>query len=351
MGCSKSTEKPEQVDISVQIQKLVDLNSVQSLGKLYLEPKKVPDINSIMIRFGTLNCNPLGYALTKGKLDSFKYIYTRMGGLIQTMEEIFNCQGYRSIDLLCMQGHMHMIKFYLPVYKSIFIDSPEKSQKDLQDTYSFASSASLVALPSFKYTPIQYACLYENLNLVRFFVQYFNNKPLPYLFDLDYQNELSGENCALISCKVGNYKLMKFLHEECKANFHVLNKREENALLILAAASNKVDYCDYLMCFRYLISIIKIDPRYKYEEIVILLNNYKILEILYEALEPYEIFPDKVQLEKMNTIKYDYTETNNEDLSNLILISEKTSLLSSVKNEDINNTSQFSNISAFVKYN
>jgi len=327
------------------------LNSIQSLGKLCLEPKKIPDINNVVIKFGSLETNPLGYALTKGKLDSFKFIYTRMGGLIQTMEEMFNRQGYRSIDLLCMQGHMHMIKFYLPVYTSIFIDSPGKLQKDLQDTYSFASSENLVAVPLFKYTPIQYVCYNENLNLAKFLYQYFISKPLPYLFDLDYQNELSGENCALISCKLGNYKLMKFLNEECKANFHVLNKREENALLILAAASNRVDYCDYLMCFRYLICVIKIDPRYKYEEIVLLLNNYKILEIFYEALEPFEIFPDKSQLEKMNAVKCDYTETNNEDLSNLILFSEKNSLVSSVKNEDISNTSQFSGISCFVKYN
>lgn len=349
MGCSKSTENLNPGEISAQLQRLIDLNSVQSLSKLCLESKKGPDINTVIIKFGTLETNPLGYALTKGKLESFKFIYTRMGGLIHSMEEIFNRQGYRSIDLLCMLGHLSVIKFYLPVYISIFIEAPEKISKDPQDSYSFSSSASLSSVPLFRYTPIQHACLSGNLALIKFFVQYFSGKTVPYLFDLDYQNELSGENCALISCKLGNYKLMKFLHEEYKSDFHVLNKCEENALLILSAASNRVDYCEYLMCFRYLLTTIKIDPRYKYEEIVLLLNNHKLLEIFYEALEPYQIFPDKAQIERINAIEY--AESNNEDISNFNIISEKNSTISSVKNEDMANTSQFSGISALLKYN
>jgi hypothetical protein len=242
-----------------------------------------------------------------------------------------------------------MLSFYLPVYISIFLDNPPSCQKDPQDTISFTSIQTPAISPFFKYTPVQYACYYEHFSLVRFLNSYFIGRPVPYLFDLDYQDEVTGENCALISCKYGNFKVMKFLHEECKANFEVLNKRDENAIVVLAAASGRFDHYDYLLCLKYLIEVVRIDPRFRHEDVVLLLSNYRLLRVFYDALEPFGITPDKERLESLNTIKCEYQESNNEDFSHLDFHSGKPSVLSTVKNDEATDISGISGISTLMK--
>ena len=349
MGCSKSCEKSDAVNIPHHLEKLIDNNSISGLSKFCYEQNVSPQINMIKLKLNSLVANPLGYALAKGKLESFKYIYTRLDGLIHDMEEIFNNQGYRSIDIVCIQGHLQMLSFYLPVYISIFLDNTPSTPKDPHDTLSFTSIQTPNLNPFFKFTPIQYACYYEHFSLIRFFRSYFIEKPIPYLFDLEYQDEVTGENCALISCKYGNYKLMKFLHEECKSNFEIINKRDENAIVVLAAASSRCDNYDYLVCLRYLVKVIRIDPRFRHEDVVLLLNNYKLLQIFYEALEPYGIIPDKEILENLNLIRCDYQESNNEDLNFFELNSAKPSVLSTIKNDDATDISGISGISTLLK--
>ena len=349
MGCSKSSEKSERVNITIHLEKLIENNNVSSLSRFCYKQKLIPKINMIELKLNSIVTNPLGFALAKGKVESFKYIYTRLEGLIHDMEEIFNNQGYRSIDIVCIQGHLRMLSFYLPVYISIFLDHPPSCPKDPLDTISFTSIQTPALSPYFKYTPCQYACYYEHFSLIRFLKSYFIGRPVPYLFDLDYQDEVTGENCALISCKYGNLKLMKFLHEECKANFEVINKRDENAIVVLAAASSQFNHYDYLLCLTYLIEVVRIDPRFRYEDVVLLLSNYRLLQVFYQALEPFGIVPDKERLENLNTIKCEFQESINEDFNNFDFNSGKPSVLSTVKNDEATDISGISGISTLMK--
>ena len=132
-------------------------------------------------------------------------------------------------------------------------------------------------------------------------------------------------------------------------NFEIINKRDENALVVLAAASSRCDNYDYLVCLRYLVKVIRIDPRFRHEDVVLLLNNYKLLQIFYEALEPYGIIPDKEILENLNLIRCDYQESNNEDLNFFELNRAKPSVLSTIKNDDATDISGLSGISTLLK--
>lgn len=47
---------------------------------------------------------------------------------------------------------------------------------------------------------------------------------------MHYIDDYTGENCAMIAARNGNIDMIRYLYEDCKANFHILNKRKENAV-------------------------------------------------------------------------------------------------------------------------
>ncbi|OMJ77370.1 hypothetical protein SteCoe_23068 [Stentor coeruleus] len=334
MGCCNSQQKfIEKEDMNIVIKRMIDQGQKSGFSD-FIHKNPELKIDDEFLFSKTLKLNPLGYTLFIGRVDMFKYIYSSLEAHIAKMEDSFNKQGYRSIDILCIQGHLTMLKFYLPVYISLIIERPLFESSECDDTLCLESNPSKLINESYEHTPIQHACISCNFRVIQYIVEYFKNKPIPYIFDIDYQDEIEGQNCALLSCKLGVFKLMKFLHEQCKANFHVKNKRDENAILILSAASNKIQSYDYYICMKYLLEVIKVDPTYKHEEIVLVINNYKLLELYYKALAPYNIFPNKEQLERMNHIRVfsiaesHFSESYNQNENS------KISMISSIKYEN-----------------
>lgn len=334
MGCWKSQQKfIGKEDMNILIKRMIDQGQ-KSMFSDFKHKNPEIKIDDEFLFSNTLKLNPLGYALFTGKVDMFKYIYTSLEAHIAKMEDSLNKQGFRSIDILCIQGHVTMLKFYLPVYISLIMERPLFETSECDDTLCLESNPSRLVSENYEYTPIQHACISCHFGVIQYIVDYFKNKPTPYIFDINYQDEIEGKNCALLSCKLGVFKLMKYLHEHCKANFHVKNKRDENAILILSAASNKIQSYDYYICMKYLLEVIKVDPTYKYEEIVLVINNYKLLELYYKALAPYNIFPNKEQLERMNHIRvFSLTESHTSEPYDQDENS-KNSWVSSIKHEN-----------------
>jgi len=122
------------------------------------------------------------------------------------------------------------------------------------------------------------------------------------MFDVNYQDEASGENCALIACRKGDYKMVKLLNEVCKANFSVFNRRSENPILVTAASSKRKPTHDFYHLFVYLIEVVKLDLTYMHEEVILLLEDKNILRFYINKLQKQGISIDKNKIEKKNEI-------------------------------------------------
>mmetsp|Transcript_4415 Transcript_4415/g.591 ORF Transcript_4415/g.591 Transcript_4415/m.591 type:complete len:97 (+) Transcript_4415:442-732(+) len=95
--------------------------------------------------------------------------------------------------------------------------------------------------------------------------------------DLNYQDDITGENCALIAVKTADLNLIKFLYKKTNANFEALNKRNEGALQIAAVWSKKLIHLPYEEVIKYLIEEIGLDPCYCHEETLLICENSKII--------------------------------------------------------------------------
>ena len=337
MGCLHSVPRHlNDTEVKGLIKREIELNNSDNLCSIIREYSDF-NIDEVFLTSNDLKFTPLGYALFLGKVDCFKTIYTMLGGHIQNMEDVFNARGYRAIDLICIQGSVPMLEIYLPVYISLYLDYPRCDTSEIHRTLSLASKVSEDVVESFKNTPIQHACINGNIQIIKYIQSFFKKKQIPDIFCINHQDEITGENCPLITCRIGNFKMMKYLNEICEGNFHVMNKNDENALLILAIASTKTENYDYFHCFDYLLNVVKIDPVPKNDEVVLVLNEFKLLQLYFLALEPYGICPSKEKLERANQIKQYESDYGTSARSDVLIFAEKrnshNSALSSIQNE------------------
>jgi hypothetical protein len=151
---------------------------------------------------------------------------------------------------------------------------------------------------------IHKACEKERLGVIQYLYNHFNSQIVPSEFDIHYQDENTGENCALISCKTGNLQLIQYLYNICGADFHILNKRRENAIQIMAVWSKKKKNVKFIECFKFLIEVVSIDYTYQFEETILILNDKAIIDYLKEKLMNDGISIDKIKLDE----KYSLTK-------------------------------------------
>jgi hypothetical protein len=118
------------------------------------------------------------------------------------------------------------------------------------------------------------------LSIVATIYNYFKELPsLPPELDIESRNE-SGENCALISVRSGNFPMVKLLHQRFNANFTSLNNQGENALKIAIISSRLNPNQDYLQILSFLIETIGLDLSQTYEDLLLLSKNEEILNFL-----------------------------------------------------------------------
>ena len=64
----------------------------------------------------SLSLNALGYALATGKLRAFKYLKDKLHASPVAMESKLSLQQTSGINLLCQNGNLEFIRYYLPIY-------------------------------------------------------------------------------------------------------------------------------------------------------------------------------------------------------------------------------------------
>lgn len=270
------------------------------------------DINSNNFKIEETSLNLLSLSIYHSSFDIFKYIHTELKGSLSICNQNLQKQGSSLIELICTRGTSEFLDYYLPHHSPL---AHESNSLDLADTLNLTkasnSSGNLLNKPKVSLTPIQKACEQGNINIISFVYKYYKDKAsLPVELDINYQNEITGENCALISCRKANYVMIKFLHSTCRCNFRILNKKGENAIQILAASNKKNPVKTFHESFVYLVNLAGVDFLYNYEETLLLINCQKTVTFFENRLKVKGIEIDKTLIEEKNKIvKVDYVKS------------------------------------------
>jgi Ankyrin repeats (many copies) len=300
MGCCQSHLKGSSLNsqFSDKLKEAIDSNCLKRLDMVIriLNSKSVPGelafIDKEMTVINGRSYNPLAYSVLIGNEKVFKYL-TEKGASIKCMEELLENQNLRSISIICLKGHLNLLKHYLPIYLSNYNSLPLTLKSftiDLRDT--------VVKAPQFDLA-IHTACRAGVVPVVQYLYKYFLDKSYcPREFDIKALDDYYGEDCALIACRSGHFPLIKMLHELCKCNFHNLNKHKENAIMICICGYRKTPGYSYIECLSYLVEIIKVDITYMHEETLLLAENDEIVSYLEQSLEKVGIYTKKKDIDK-----------------------------------------------------
>lgn len=260
-----------------------------SLSSINKEP--ILNINNPIVKIYSQDMNALGYALFLGHTEAFSIILELGRAKLSLMTKLYANLSKRPIDIICELGHKKLLEFYLPLYlkKSDKLEEEDSDSISLSFTMSKNIKSQTQEKSKLIFTvpiisPLHRACEKGKLPIIQFLFEHFAGKSIPPEFNVHYQDEQTGDNCALVSCKTGMVDIMKYLYEVCKADFHLLNKRKENAIQVLAVWSKKRKQKKFFECFRYLIETVCVDYTYEYEETLLVLEDRDIIFYLEEKL-------------------------------------------------------------------
>ncbi|OMJ72655.1 hypothetical protein SteCoe_28851 [Stentor coeruleus] len=266
MGCCSSAKRnlPESSLINRAL-RAIEQNEMSSVKAL---SKKITQIRKIDHEIGeieNIKLNILGYALWTGKVEPFAYIHKVLNASIKSMEDLFIKSELTSLHVVCAKGHLDLLKYYLPYYLNEITEMPEtkgfSSQIFIEET-----SNQNISQPQPRHLPIHILIIQENFPMLNFIHTYFANKThIPRLLDMEYKEEITGENCVLLACRKGNYKLIYFFHKICKLNFSVKNHAEHNGINVLLDGCKTGDSKNVLNCLRYLVENVGLDVEHMYD--------------------------------------------------------------------------------------
>lgn len=301
MGCCRSELKCEPNNIPKTVKECIEKNSIKTLLRLIESKEFATDSEKILntldkeiCNIKQLRLNALGYALFLGRSQIFQLLH-KTGCSLQATEMLLQKHGIPLITLICSKGYSDILSYYLPFY--VAEHQPERTG-DRTFTIDF-NIESEKAPPKTSYTAIQLAVQYGHITIVTIVNEYFKNiSEPPVELDLEHQDEASGENCALIACRYGNYPMVKFLHQKCGVNFMIFNKLGESPVQMATAGSRLHPHLPYLQIITYLADIVGVNIRHNYEETLLLAEDKEIIVYLEKKLKGLGINAKKVEIEK-----------------------------------------------------
>jgi hypothetical protein len=309
MGCCASAKSSSESFLFYKrYQEAIDRSNLKALTELWQSfpvEKSSVMIDEAIFTVNDMRLSPLAYALWCGKHVPFTFLHKKLGASISEMEKLFADQGKCALEILCIHGSLEVLQYYLPIYLDNLTGAVSGSlMGDVSVSVDFKRSTLVQTKLQSTYTPAHLACENGHVHIINYFNNFFKDRAfVPPYFDLAFQDEHTGENCALIACRKGDYKMVKLLHENCKVNFEVLNKRNENAVMITAASSKRRPNHDFYHLFVYLVEVVKLDIVYNHEEVVLLLEDKNILRFYLNRLQKKGILIEKRLVEK----KYEIT--------------------------------------------
>ena len=279
-------------------------SNLENLIKILSHQQKIEIpliVNKPLINIDKFYCNFLCYSFWLGKGEVFSHLLNIVQCSLSEMEEIFLKAKHYPMMILCEKGHINVLKVYLPEYLKK-LNSKKEIIKDKSVSVGFSIN-SIANQGHSTFTIIQVACIKDHIRILHFVNDFFSNSAPPTELDIHHKNEMTGENCALLAVRAGNYGMIKYLHKSANADFHIKNNYNEGALQILAVSS-KLNYSSmYIECMKYLVEVIKIDIIYMHEETLQLLESENLINYLEEKLKCLGIIASKSEFESIYRFK------------------------------------------------
>jgi hypothetical protein len=343
MGCCSSNQSSLNIEsIKLQIRNAIEVASFLKLKILVNQWEKLGGgVDQVLLESKEISLNCLSYAIWKNQPQVFTFIYESLHPSIIAMEKmLFDC-GMSTLDLIVQNNCFEILSRFIPIYMDNQI-----AIEHLKDSLPHDAPPQI-------YTPVHKACELGNISLISTIFNYFqkeNHSNVPKALDVNFQSEVTGENCALIACRNCNFIMIKFLHEVCSSNFKVTNSHKENAIHICLAGARRSQSSSSYECLQYLIETVKISPAYMFEESLLMASDIRTIIFLEAKLKGLGIDAKKKDLEKRNEIKQspipktpleldldqkshdqfsikDYISSESEEENDTLILSMKTSLL------------------------
>lgn len=284
--CSKPQEpaplfrpyQTNELDLSIPISENMKLNSLKN------------EIDVPKLTIDSINLSPLAFSLISGNLNNFVYLVESTNASLSAMEQLFESQGLNGLDILIEKGYLEMLQFYLPKYKNLF---PGR----FFDIEESETSSSYPKAGAYRRSPVHIATERGHLSVLQYLTKTLNSGYVPDKYNIHFIDDYLGENSALIACKRCHIDIVKFLHEECGADFNLKSKRNENSLL-LAAFGSKSNPLKAFEVIKYLIEEVKLDIMFQFEELLLILNDRQILDYVEAALKSRGIKCTKQDVER-----------------------------------------------------
>ncbi|OMJ72602.1 hypothetical protein SteCoe_28900 [Stentor coeruleus] len=301
MGCkncsprtSHGVEILSRIKVCIKSNEPSHLKELISLYEYYSERKCHEFIDERIIKGKKRYFSLLGYAVWSGSYKSYKNLIQNHNASFYFMMQSLEKEGLDPLNRICEKGYLVLLKMFYP----------EHCEYERYKKYAQESSCVMNSLPSMHsfeliFTPIQLAVFNNHLSIVSYFTEYHNQEKIPKNVDLHHVDEYTGENCALVACRAGNFPMVMMLHEKYEADFHLKNKRNESVFQIIAAESRKNSGLSYLECLRYVTNIIKVDITYMHEETLLLFENRLCIKFFEEALRDRGIITSKKEVESL----------------------------------------------------
>ena len=274
-----------------------DLAGLQDLYDFFLKQGSTPyvmpalSIDDPIISIQGVELNALAFAFRHGRTEIAVFLIEKAGCSLSRMTGMYQVIGKAPLQILCEYGHIELLRYYLPVYMQaggVRVATVGSFHESYEDLSIFADGnhrrgISIAPVGSFS-TAVQKACERGHIEILRFLKSYSDKHGTVREIDIHAEDDKTGENCALISCRTGNLQMMRFLFEDCAADFSIKNKRKESALQMALLGAKRHHSSRYLECIKYLVEKVKVDVLYEYEETLLLIEDTAIEEYIQKKL-------------------------------------------------------------------
>jgi len=264
-------------------------------------------VDESVITIQGVELNALAYSFRCGRTEIAAFLIEKAGASLARLNACYQVIGKTPLHILCEYGHADLLRYYLPLCREscqqllASIPSFHESYEELS-IFTDNPRRFTIAPITFALSPAHKACEKGHVDVLRTLKDYAEEQsPFPEI-DLHARDEKTGENCALAACRASNLASIKFLFEECHADFSLLNKRKESALQLVLLHAKRHNSPRCFECVCYLVEKVKIDLLYECEETLLLVDNKELEEYLEGQLLALNVTLTKSKVEETYAI-------------------------------------------------
>lgn len=317
-SCRSNSEVISRAGLQQALAAAIDANDVSALEELYLRfiqsgssPYVMPELTleDHIATYQGMELTPLAYAFMHGRAEIAAFLIEKAGCSVSQLYALYKPWGKSPLYVLCEAGHAQLLRYFLPICTEAFnpkqlnslASCPDSSELSLftEKPVIRARSPPLAPAP-LVLTPAHKACEKGHLDVIAVLWEYGQKNSVFRDIDLNYLDDRTGESCSLLAARFGHLQVIIYLHQECRADFNVKNKRKESALQLALLGAKHHPSARYFPCVKYLVETVKVDLLYEFEETLLLVEDKGIQEYLELRLQMLGISLTKARAEEAN---------------------------------------------------